>query len=100
VPALRACPNPDLGNVFERPMLGGQFAGTYGMDTLEAQARAKWIAEAESSLSRHRTTFAVLPMNEVLSPRGLVAVLAAKGYVVEAPGTTSTGAEASPGIAR
>jgi len=100
VPALGALPDPDLGNVCERAMLGGQFAAKYGMDTLEAQARAKWIAEAESSLSRHRTTFAILPMNDVLSPRGLVASLAAKGYVVEAPGATSTGAEASPGIAR
>lgn len=89
VQALGALPDPDLGDVCERAMLGGQFAAKYGMDTLEAQARAKWVAEAESSLARHRTTFAVLPMNEVLSAKGLVAALASKGYVVEAPGGPS-----------
>lgn len=93
VQALGTLRNPDLGDVCERAMLGGQFAAKHGMDTLEAQARRKWIAEAESSLSRHRTTFAVLPMNDVLSPRGLVAMLAAKGYEVEAPGAGAGGAE-------
>lgn len=87
VQALGRLRNPDLGDVCERAMLGGEFAAKHGMDTLEAQARQKWIAEAESSLSRHRTTFAVLPMNDVLSPKGLVAALAAKGYAVEAPGS-------------
>lgn len=86
VQALGALPNPDLGDVCERAMLGGAFAAKYGMDSLESQARAKWIAEAESSLARHRTTFAILPMNDVLSRSGLVAALASKGYVVEAPG--------------
>jgi hypothetical protein len=88
VQALGTLPNPDLGDVCERAMLGGQFAAKYGMDTLEAQSRVKWIAEAEASLARHRTTFAILPMNDVLSPKGMIAALAAKGYAVEAPGAT------------
>lgn len=95
VQALGTLPNADLGDVCERAMLGGPFAAKYGMDTLEAQSRAKWIAEVESSLSRHRTTFAVLPMNDVLSPKGMVAALAAKGYTVEAPGMTAPGASAT-----
>jgi hypothetical protein len=95
VQALGTLPNPDLGDVCERAMLGGQFAAKYGMDTLEAQSRAKWIAEAESSLSRHRTTFAILPMNDVLASGGVVAALAAKGYVVEAPGAAASSAPAA-----
>lgn len=85
IASLRAIRHPDLQAVCERAMLGGAFASKYGFDTLEAQARAKWIAEAEASLSRNRTTFAALPMSEVLQPDGLVAALAAKGYAVEAP---------------
>lgn len=85
--ALASLRNPDLGDVCKRAMLGGDFAAKHGMDALEAQSRRKWIAEAESSLARHRVTFAVLPMNEVLAPGGLVAALAAKGYTVEAPGS-------------
>lgn len=85
VPALGRLRNPDLGDVCERAMLGGQFAEKHGFDTLKAQSRRSWIAQAESSLARHRTTFAVLPMNEVLARDGLVAALAAKGYEVEPP---------------
>ena len=85
IDALRSLRHQDLADVCERAMLGGQFASKYGMDRLEAEARAKWIAQVESSLSKHRVAFATLPMREVLSPDGLVAALAAKGYVVEAP---------------
>lgn len=92
VEALGRLRNPDLGDVCERALLGGQFAAKHGMDKLEAESRRKWIAEAESSLARHRITFAVLPMNDVIAGNGLVAALAAKGYVVEAP---SSGASAS-----
>jgi hypothetical protein len=94
VQALGALRNPDLGDVCERAMLGGAFASKYGMDTLEAQSRAKWLAEAESSLARHRTTFAILPMNDVLAANGLVAALASKGYAVEAPGAAASASDA------
>ena len=87
IDALRSLRHQDLADVCERAMLGGQFASKYGIDRLEAEARAKWIAQVESSLSKHRVTFATLPLREVLSPDGLVAALAAKGYVVEAPRT-------------
>ena len=85
IATLRTIRHPDLQMVCERAMLGGAFASKYGFDTLEAQARAKWLAEVEASLARNRTTFTVLPMSDVLQPDGLVAALAAKGYVVEAP---------------
>lgn len=86
VAALARLPNPDLGKVCERAMLGGEFAAKHGMDTLDAQSRRNWIAGAETSLARHRVTFAMLPMHDVLAPGGLVAALAAKGYVVDPPG--------------
>lgn len=85
VQALGRLRNPDLGDVCERAMLAGQFGEKHGFDTLEAQARRNWITQAEASLARHRTTFAVLPMNDVTAANGLVAALAAKGYTVEPP---------------
>lgn len=85
IDALRNLRHQDLADVCERAMLGGQFASRYGMDRLEAESRAKWIAQAESSLSKHRVSFATLPMREMLMPGGLVATLAARGHAVEAP---------------
>ncbi|MGY4516650.1 TraB/GumN family protein [Lysobacter sp. HA18] len=100
VQALGTLRNPDLDDVCERAMLGGQFAAKYGMDKLEAQARTKWIAEAEASLARNRTTFATLPINDVMQPGGLVAALAAKGYVVEAPDAPALVETAAPAASR
>lgn len=85
IKALAALREPAADDVCEHAMLGGQFAAKYGMDTLEAKSRQKWVAEAESSLARNRVTFAVLPMHDVLSANGLVAALANKGYEVLAP---------------
>lgn len=95
VDALARLPNPDLGKVCERAMLGGEFAAKYGMDTLDAQSRRNWIAGAEASLAKHRTTFAMLPMHDVLAPGGLVASLAAKGYAVDPPGVGDELADAA-----
>lgn len=50
-----------------------------------ARAHAKWIASAEKALDTNASTFAMLPMKEILDPKGVIAQLAAKGYQVEQP---------------
>ena len=97
VATLRRLAPPSARDDCEDAILGGAFAQKYGLDTLQAQARSRWIAEAESSLARHRTALSVLPMSEVLSVDGVVAALAARGYVVEAPDAApAADASASP----
>jgi hypothetical protein len=44
-----------------------------------------WLANAEAALARNASTFAVLSMKDLLDPKGLMALLAAKGYTVEQP---------------
>jgi hypothetical protein len=80
----------------EDALLSGAFAQKYGLDKLQAQARARWISEAEASLSRNHSALSVLPMDEVLSADGVVAALAAKGYMVEAPDAPVATTEAEP----
>jgi hypothetical protein len=46
---------------------------------------AKWLGEAEHALATYDTSFAVLPMRELVAADGLLAQLAAKGYAVSAP---------------
>jgi hypothetical protein len=53
------------------------------LEELRQKSRQKWLSAAENALSRNTTTFAVLPVNEVLDPDGLVAQLEARGYSVE-----------------
>lgn len=52
---------------------------------MKAQARERWLAAAEKSLAANKSTFAMLNMKDVLDPTGLVAAMAARGYVVEKP---------------
>ncbi|WP_162823690.1 TraB/GumN family protein [Lysobacter sp. TY2-98] len=105
VDTLRRLNRPEASAACENAVLSGAFAQKYGLDRLQAQATAKWLTEAEASLGRNRVTFATLPMSELLSPTGIVASLAAKGYVVEAPdvvqASTSDAAPApQPGAGR
>lgn len=44
-----------------------------------------WLANAEHALDANNSTFAVLPLAQLLDPKGPLAQLQAKGYKVEAP---------------
>jgi uncharacterized protein YbaP (TraB family) len=50
-----------------------------------AQMQATWLAAAEKALDENTSTFAVLPMDELLKPDRRLAMLKAKGYSVEEP---------------
>jgi uncharacterized protein YbaP (TraB family) len=52
---------------------------------LQARVRESWLAAAEKSLVANKSTFAVLPMKDLLGPNSYVAALAAKGYTVQKP---------------
>ncbi|RZJ85064.1 MAG: TraB/GumN family protein [Massilia sp.] len=53
--------------------------------SIRPRLKALWLAAAESALERNASTFALLPMRDILDPKGPVAALAAKGYTVEQP---------------
>lgn len=56
-----------------------------GMQDLQARIENEWMAVAERALRENDTTFAVLPMSQLLQPNGLLQRLVAKGYMVEEP---------------
>jgi hypothetical protein len=56
-----------------------------GIKDLGNELFAKWLGEAEHALATYDTTFAVLPIRELVSADGLLAQLAARGYTVRAP---------------
>ncbi|HKR77797.1 MAG TPA: TraB/GumN family protein, partial [Rhodanobacter sp.] len=61
------------------------FARQLGLDDVPAQMQAVWLAAARKALADNATSFALLPMAELLSPTGYLARLRAEGYTVEAP---------------
>lgn len=56
-----------------------------GMRDAEARVKSMWLAKAEQSLARNTTTFAILPIGDMLESGGYLDVLRAKGYAVLAP---------------
>ena len=49
------------------------------------RAKQKWLQAADAALAANDTTFATLPMTELVESDGLLSRLGAKGYVIEAP---------------
>ncbi len=56
-----------------------------GFADIRQKAMAEWLKAADTALAKNKSTFAVLPMGDVLKPTGLLASLRAKGYQVEEP---------------
>lgn len=66
-------------------VINADFAQQLGLHDLPQRIEGIWLAAAQAALEHHRQTFAVLPIEEVLSPDGFLAHLKAKGYAVQSP---------------
>ncbi|MHA6204833.1 TraB/GumN family protein [Dyella soli] len=95
IEALRGLPMNDQREACIAAVTEAGFAKQLGFSDVQRKAQATWLAAAEQALGSNAQTFALLPMEEVLSPRGLMARLKAGGYQVEAPdGSDEAGADA------
>lgn len=52
---------------------------------LQSRAEELWLANAERALANNQSTFAILPINDLLSDDGLLSKLKAKGYEIREP---------------
>lgn len=64
---------------------GAGFARKLGLKDIRGKMRQAWLAQARRALAANRTTFALLPIDEVLRPDGYLAALVADGDVVQGP---------------
>ncbi|HEU4853640.1 MAG TPA: TraB/GumN family protein [Telluria sp.] len=56
-----------------------------GFQSIDARIKDMWLAAVDKALAANKSTFAVLGMKDILDPKGYVAALKEKGYVVEQP---------------
>jgi uncharacterized protein YbaP (TraB family) len=82
---MRRLPYTDQGQACLSAVLDSAVARSQGFDALPDQVRTAWLDAAEKALAQHPTSFALLPMAEILKPDGYLAALQARGYAVEAP---------------
>lgn len=66
-------------------VFNADFAQQLGVHDLPQRMEATWLAAAQAALARNRQTFAVLPMEQVLSSAGYLSDLKAHGYTVQSP---------------
>jgi TraB/PrgY/gumN family len=85
IEALRALPGRDQLTACTEVFTGTAIARKQGIANIRQQVEALWMREAEAALGRNRSTFAVLPLSQLVSADGYLAKLAAKGYVIEEP---------------
>ena len=83
VKTLRALPHVDAEGACEQAFLSAAVVKERGMGDLPARIERVWLVEAERVLAEHDSSFAMLPMNQLLDADGYVAKLRAKGYTVE-----------------
>src|SRR5215469_12364414 len=85
IETLRGLPMNDQREACISAVTEAGFAKQLGFNDVQQKAQATWMEAAQQALANNTQTFAMLPMEEVLSPHGLIARLKAQGYQVEAP---------------
>lgn len=85
VQTLRELPFGNQFTACTAAFSGAALARKIGVADMGAKLEAKWLSAAEAALARNASTFATLPIAELLKPDGYLARLQAKGYEVEAP---------------
>jgi len=64
---------------------GASFAQKLGMVDLQQRIDSAWMTAAKKAIAENKQTFALLPMEQVLSGTGYLARLKAAGYTVVSP---------------
>jgi hypothetical protein len=66
-------------------VLNSQLAQERGIQEVPGRMSAAWLAAAEAALSTNVSTFAVLPLDQILKPDGYLTALRTRGYAIEEP---------------
>jgi uncharacterized protein YbaP (TraB family) len=86
IDAIRKLSFPDQKQSCNAAILDSKWmGGLKGSADLKLRMKTSWLTAAEKALANNTSTFAMLPMSDLLNPDGLVADLRAKGYQIDEP---------------
>ncbi|WP_158882568.1 TraB/GumN family protein [Rhodanobacter sp. L36] len=95
--ALRTLPHSDRFGTCVNAITGAEFARKLGFADAPQKLEALWINAARVALRDNKQTFAMLPIDQLLTADGYLAKLKAQGYQVDAPEEdTDTDAGSTP----
>ena len=102
--ALRELPDSERFSTCVSAITGAEFARKLGFADAPARLESLWLEAARKALATNAQTFAMLPMDQLLSADGYLAKLGAQGYRVESPerhdSTETATAEPTPAASR
>ena len=85
IAALRALPDTDQNQACAEAAMQSPALRKRGGADIDAQLERTWLDAAEKALASNASTFALLPIGNLLSDEGYLSKLAAQGYEVTAP---------------
>jgi hypothetical protein len=85
IDSLRALPEIDRDRACADAATQSPALRKRGGAGIDAQLEQAWIDAAEKALATNASTFALLPIDDLLSANGYLSKLAARGYEVSAP---------------
>ncbi len=85
IEALRTIPYRNQFTACSAAFAEADIARQLGYQDLDKRMERSWLAAAEAALDKNASTFATLPISQLLQPNALLAQLRAKGYEIEEP---------------
>jgi hypothetical protein len=82
---LRQLPYPDPETICKNTVFNLSLLEEEGLQNIPQLQQDLWMAEAEKAIVNNTSTFAALPIVDLVKPNGYLAALRAKGYEVEEP---------------
>jgi TraB/PrgY/gumN family len=85
VESLRDLPFRSQFSVCNSALTGNEIARKLGMSDIQQRVESTWLAAAEKAIAQNASSFAMLPVSQLLQEDGYLAKLVAKGYMIEEP---------------
>ena len=82
VARLRELPYQDQKTACVEALANNDVARSQGIDDVEAAILRKWLEVARASLARHDVVLALVPMNRLEGPHGVLSAMTAEGYTL------------------
>ena len=85
IETLRTLPYRNQFTACSAAFAEADVARKLGYQDLDKRMEREWLAAAETALAANASTFATLPISQLLQPEGYLSKLRAKGYEIEEP---------------